>query len=149
MPEHKLPRVFFDTSVVIAGSFSSKGASYILMQLAGLTMLDGRVSADVRMEAERNITAKLPVALPAVRLLFRDVLKEGPALLQEQIDSVALYADTKDVVILAAAVTQECHFLVTLNEKDFWPPTTMIKVMRPGDLLRTIRSLITQLVEEQ
>jgi hypothetical protein len=26
-----------------------------------------------------------------------------------------------------------------LNEKDFWPPPSLILVVRPGDLLRTLR----------
>ncbi len=29
------------------------------------------------------------------------------------------YADPKDMPILAAALAQECHYLVTLNGKDF------------------------------
>ncbi|MCX6048433.1 MAG: PIN domain-containing protein [Chloroflexi bacterium] len=148
MFEDKLLRVFFDTSVVIAGTISSRGASYILLELAGLTLIDGRVSAEVRVEAERNMTAKLPRAMPALRLLFKESLKEGPTLSQEQIDFVEFYAHPKDVVILAAAVVLECHFLVTLNEKDFWPPVTMIQVVRPGDLLRALRNRISGLVEE-
>lgn len=94
------------------------------------------------------MTKKLPSALPALRILLKDALKEGPPLRQEQIDAVTPYADAKDVVILAAAIAQECNFLVTLNERDFWPPSAMIKVIRPGDLLRTIRGLMTQILEE-
>ena len=70
-------RVFFDTSVIIAGSFSSRGASYILMQLAGLTLLDGRFSPEVRVEAERNVLLKSPAALPVLRALLNQVLSEG------------------------------------------------------------------------
>ena len=33
------PRVFFDTSVVLAGAFSDKGASRILIKLSGLTLI--------------------------------------------------------------------------------------------------------------
>ena len=148
MSERVTPRVFFDTSAVIAGSFSGRGASYILMQLSGLTLIDGRISEEVRTEAERNVTAKLPSALPILRILLKDALKEGPPLQQEQINAVTSYADTKDIAILAAAVAQECHFLVTLNERDFWPPPAMIKVIRPGDLLNAIRGRMTQILEE-
>ena len=79
------PRVFFDTSVLIAGAFSSTGASYILLQLAGLTLLDGRISPDVRTEATRNVTAKLPAALPQLRVLLNEVLIEGAPVTDEEI----------------------------------------------------------------
>lgn len=61
-------RVFFDTSALIAGCFSNTGASFALLQLAGLGIIDGQISDEVRIEAERNIGAKLPSALPALRL---------------------------------------------------------------------------------
>ena len=139
------PRIFFDTSVLVAGAFSRTGASYILMQLAGLTLLDGRVSPDVRTEALRNVTAKLPAALPQLRVLLNEVLIEGVAVTDEQVQAVAQYAELKDQSILASAVVQHCRYLVTLNEKDFWPPPDLILVVRPGDLLRMVRALLANL----
>jgi len=56
--------------------------------------------------------------------------------------SVADQADPKDQAILAAALTQECRYLVTLNERDFWPPADRIAVVRPGDLLHALRDVI-------
>lgn len=139
-----LPRVFFDTSAVIAGAFSTTGASYILLQLAGLTLLDGRISPDVRAEALRNVTAKTPAALPHLRVLLGTVLVEIPYT-DTQIEAVRDYADPKDVRILAAAVAQQCRYLVTLNEKDFWPPPTLIAVTRPGTLLQMLRVQLANL----
>jgi hypothetical protein len=49
------------------------------------------------------------------------------------------YADPKDQPILASAIAQQCRYLVTLNEKDFWPPPSLILIVRPGDLLRALR----------
>lgn len=137
-------RVFFDSSVVIAGAFSRKGASYILLQLSSLTLIDGRSSIDVRTETERNIRAKLPSALPALRVLLDATLSEGSALMPAALEQVKSYADAKDVPPLASAVQQQCTYLVTLNERDFWPPTTLIKVVRPGTLLQAIRIRLYQ-----
>jgi predicted nucleic acid-binding protein len=139
------PRVFFDTSVVIAGAFSSTGASYILLQLAGLTLLDGRISPDVRTEALRNVTAKLPAALPQLRVLLNEVLKEGAPVTNEQIQAISQHADVKDQPLLASAVTQQCRYLVTLNQKDFWPPSDLILISRPGELLRMLRTHLANL----
>ncbi len=148
MAEHQRPSIFFDTSVVIAGAFSIKGASYILMQLAGLTLIDGRISLEVRLEAERNVTLKMAAALPALHILLREALQKGPSPSEDEFNPVATYAHPKDIVILASAVAQNCQYLVTLNEKDFWPPPTIIKVVRPGELLRVVRRRLTQLEEE-
>ena len=49
------------------------------------------------------------------------------------------FADPKDVPILAAAIAQQCQYLITLNEKDFWPITSVITVLRPGSMLQEIR----------
>lgn len=140
-----LPRVFFDSSVLIAGSFSARGASYLLLQLAGLTLLDGRISPDVRVESERNVAKRLPAALPQLRALIDETLTEGPPIIPMAWQAAKPYADAKDVAILASALAQNCKYLVTLNEKDFWPPTQRILVIRPGELVRQLRSLLTNL----
>lgn len=135
---HKI-RVFFDTSVVIAGSFSSKGASYILMQLAGLTLLDGRFSTEVRVEAERNVLNKSPSALPALRILLKEALVEGASPSADDLHTYVPFADAKDVPILASAIAQKCDYLVTLNMRNFWPPQEDILVLTPGNLLKELR----------
>lgn len=145
MTETWPPRVFFDTSVVMAGAFSSTGASYILLQLAGLTLLDGRISPLVRTEALRNVTARLPSALPHLRVLLDSALVEGAVATAVQLEAVATYADPKDQPILAAAVAQGCRYLVTLNAKDFWPPSELIGVVRPGALLQMLRTQLAGL----
>lgn len=140
-----LPRVFFDSSVLIAGSFSATGASYILLQLSALTLFDGRISPDVREEAARNVEKKLPAALPQLLLLLREAVTEGSSVTEEQWQATHLYAEEKDVVILASALAQRCRYLVTLNEKDFWPPPGEITVLSPAALLRQLRSHLTTL----
>ena len=142
------PRVFFDSSVLIAGAFSSSGASFILLQLADLGLLDGRISPTVREEVSRNLRRKLPGALPALQALMKESLVEGPSPPDEQLKSASDLADPKDVVILASALDQSCQYLVTLNERDFWPSEEQITVLRPGELLRRLRSAISELDAE-
>ncbi len=109
------------------------------LQLAGLTLLDGRISPDVRTEALRNVAAKLPAALPQHRVMLKDVLTEGAPVTAEQLEMAAQYADPKDQPILASATAQQCCYLVTLNEKGFWPPLSLILAVQPGGLLRALR----------
>lgn len=142
--DRTVPRVFFDTSCVIAGAFSRGGASYILLQLAALSLLDGRISPEVREEALRNTTRKLPSALPALRVLLNEAVNEGPSATAAQCADVSDLADAKDVPILASAVVQQCAYLLTLNERDFRPPPEMIRVMRPGPFLANLRMLISR-----
>lgn len=139
------PRVFFDSSVLIAGSFSLRGASHILLQLSALTLLDGRISPDVREEAERNISKKIPAALPQLRILLKEAVVEGAPITEAQWRAARPYAHEKDVAILGAALAQDCHYLVTLNAKDFWPPEGGVEVLRPAELLHKLRLLLMTL----
>lgn len=132
-------KIFFDSSVLITGAFSQKGASHILLQLANLTLVDGRISEEVRIESERNVLARIPTALPLLRVLINEALTLGPPLTPEQIQEAVPFADPKDALILASAIAQQCQYLVTLNEKDFWPLTSVITVLRPGHMLQEIR----------
>jgi predicted nucleic acid-binding protein len=108
-------------------------------------LLEGRISAEVRTEVLRNVTAKLPAALPHLRVLLDAALVEGAAVTDEQVEAMAAYADPKDQPILASAVAQSCRYLVTLNEKDFWPPSELIVVVRPGALLQMLRTQLAGL----
>jgi predicted nucleic acid-binding protein len=140
--DHAAPRVFFDSSCLIAGAFSRTGASFILLQLAALSLLEGRISPEVRAEAERNTLLKLPGALPALRVLLSEAVIEGPSATEVERAPLSGQAHLKDLPILASAVVQECDYLLTLNERDFWPPPDLIRVMRPGPFLASLRTLI-------
>jgi predicted nucleic acid-binding protein len=141
-------RVFFDTSALIAGTHSRTGASSALLQLASLGVIEGHISEDVRIEAERNVRAKLPAALPALRVMLDEVLTIGPLVSAAAIAQARPWAHQKDQPILAAALAQDCRYLVTLNERDFWPPEDMIVIIRPAELMEAIRTLVGGLVDK-
>ncbi len=113
---------------------------------AGLNLIEGRISPEVREEVMRNAPAKMPAALPALRSILSEYLIEGLAPSNAVLSSVSGYADAKDMPIVAAAIEQKCPYLVTLNERDFWPPPNLIKVIRPGDLLYAVRKQLGFLV---
>ena len=116
-----------------------------MLPLSSLDLLAGSISAGVRTEVLRNVTAKLPAALPHLRVLLDTALVEGPAVADAQAQAVAAYADPKDQPLLASAVAQNCRYLVTLNERDFWPPPELIGIVRPGALLQMLRTQLAGL----
>ncbi len=146
VPDRGRPRVFFDTSTVIAGAYSRKGASYVLLQLAAFGFLDGRISPGVREEALRNVAVKLPGSLAALRVLLSETLYEGPLADAALVAAAGAFSHPKDAVVLASAMIQQSHFLVTLNERDFWPPPDWIKVVRPGVLVEHLRDHVRKLL---
>lgn len=139
-------RVFLDSSVVIAGCISRQGASFALLRLAEVRLIDARISPDVREESLRNLRRKAPAALPMLGVILREAISEGAPVTDAAILVADSYAHPKDVLILAAAIEQKCPYLVTLNERDFWPPASLITVIRPGDLLYAVRKQIGLLV---
>ena len=71
------PRLFIDADVLIAGSASTAGASHILLHLSDLTIIEGIISHQVKLEAVRNLRGKMPQALPACRLLLPERIVFG------------------------------------------------------------------------
>jgi predicted nucleic acid-binding protein len=132
-------KVFFDSDVIIAGSFSDTGASHLLLELAEIGVIQGYISNQVVEECVRNIRRQLPVALPVFQALLdaaslRTVIPEGRFLEQARNQ-----ADEKDVPILAAALQVQADVLVTFNTRDYFPRESPPEVLNPGDLLRLIQ----------
>ena len=75
------PRVFVDAGVLFAGaaSPSEHGASLLILRLGELTLIEAVTSEQVLTEAERNLKAKLPEALPLFRLLVERALTVIPS----------------------------------------------------------------------
>lgn len=64
-------RVFIDADVLFASaaSPSEHGASLLILRLGELTLIEAVTSEQVIAEAERNLPAKMPAALPTFRAL--------------------------------------------------------------------------------
>ena len=61
------PRVFIDTSALMAGLASPTGASHVILALAEGELITLVIAEEVLVEAERNLRDRLPRALPEYR----------------------------------------------------------------------------------
>jgi len=66
-------KIFPDTSALIAGIASSKGAARELLRLAEIGLVEICISKQVIVEADRNIEAKLPEMLDEYRTYIKSL----------------------------------------------------------------------------
>jgi hypothetical protein len=132
--------------VLIAGVASTTGASHILLQLSELTLVDCLTSQYAVNEAERNLLAKLPAAMPAFRLILRAAVEVIPDPPSSVVQSVANQAHAKDAPILAAAISGAADFLATFNVRHFRPREIPPVILQPGKILAQIRLSLTSLL---
>ena len=140
-----VPRVFVDADVLFAGaaSPSDHGASSLVLRLAEITLIDAFTSEQVITEAERNLSAKIPKAIPAFNHLVSRCLTIVPD--PSDLSPYDGLADSKDLPILAAAVSESCSWLVTFNIRHYQPGHPEIIVLTPGNFILRIRDQLTRL----
>jgi predicted nucleic acid-binding protein len=138
-------RICLDADALFAGAASVMGASHVILQLGELGIIEVGVPDQARAEAERNLAAKLPAALPALRTLV-DACCVGLGMGSEE-ESAAIAeageADPKDAPILASALAGGCGWLVTFNVRDY--RTDRIPVSKPGDFIEALRGELLRL----
>lgn len=139
-------RVFFDADVLIAGSASTTGASFLLLQLAELNFFEGITCRQVVEECTRNLTRKIPQALP----LFKQILAASLIVVDDPaaatVHSYAGMAHAKDLPILTAAIEQKADVLVTFNVRHFHPSQEPgLLIATPGNLLTRLRHQLAEL----
>ncbi|NWF79367.1 MAG: PIN domain-containing protein [Chloroflexi bacterium] len=141
------PRVFVDADVLFAGAAApgEHGASLVILRMAEITLLDAVTSEQVIAEIERNLAAKLPAALPALRLLVSRTLRITANPQPADLTAYNGLADPKDLPILVAALREDCPWLVTFNLRHFAPGHPAVTVLPPGAFVLRIRHLLAQL----
>ena len=141
------PRVFVDADVLFAGAAAptEHGASLTILRMAEITLIQAVTPQQVITEAERNLTAKLPAALPAFHLIVSRCLHVVPDAQRAEVEALAGRADPEDLPILAAAVREHCRWLVTFNVRPYRPGHPDVQALRPGDLLLRVRSVLAGL----
>jgi predicted nucleic acid-binding protein len=141
-------KIFFDANVLIAGSVSQTGASFLLLQLCELGLLKGYTSCQVIEECHRNLLKILPEAITAfdkIVELYLEVVNDLPEI---QIIKYTDMAHYKDLPILASAINLNTAYLTTFNLKHFTPnPELGLVVVQPGELISKIRQLLNQLAD--
>ena len=138
-------QIVLDTNVLISALRSSRGASYKLLTLVGLTDAFA-------------INLSVPLALEYEEVAKR--LSEDTGLSHKDIDDVLDYLcsiankhdifflwrpflkDPKDDMVLELAVEADCNFIVTYNEKDFSGVETFgLEIISPKIFLQKIGAL--------
>ena len=117
------PCVFVDAEGLFAGAASSSehGASLLILRLGELTLIRIVTSEQVITEAKRNLTAKIPGALPMFRLLVQRALTIVSNPTPEEVAARSGLPDPKDLLILVAALRAQCPWLVTFNVRHYRP----------------------------
>jgi len=137
-------KVFLDTSALIAGIASVKGAARAVLQLAETGLIEVIVSRQVIVEADRNIEDKLPELLGEYREFIKflaPVMVDDPSFVE--IKRFLTVINPDDAPILAAAVDADADFLVTWDKKHFIGKNINVqsnmKIVTPGEFLKYFR----------
>ena len=112
-------RVFLDANVLFTAAYSPDGLSALLIELAAAGGVSLITSSLAIVEAERNLEAKRPAALPALRRILsavRVVREPAPADV-ERLTPPEL--SSKDRPLLAAAIVVGATHFVTGDVADF------------------------------
>ena len=139
------PKVFLDTSALLAGLASPTGASNMILALAEAQLITLVLSEQVLVEAERNLQEKLPSAIPQYRRFLTTCPLEKASM--PSTADVAMAREiihAKDAPILMAAMNAQVDYLVTLNRKHFLDDpevarTSGLRIGAPGDFLAWFR----------
>jgi predicted nucleic acid-binding protein len=143
--EFKRPKVFIDTSALVAGLASETGAAREALRLAEAGIVILYLSNQVLVEADRTFTNKLPSLVFEYRAYMRDLaanLVEDPS--SERVKDAMQYISAKDAPILAAAAEAEVDYLITWDRKHFLSKKageySSIKIVTPGEFIEKFKS---------
>lgn len=137
-------KVFFDTSVLLAGLRSPQGGSSELLRHAVVGRLDAFMSDDVIDEVARHVHE----VGPDLRALFLKYLATIPFTLltvsAQEVALAATFTEAKDSPIVAAAAKADVDYLVTLDKRHLLNKKTEIEphvgftIVRPEDLIQLL-----------
>lgn len=141
------PRVLVDADVLLAAcaSPSEQGASLVILRLAEITLIEALTPEQAICEVRRNLTAKLPQALPTFEAIVSRCLQVVPDPSRERLARYAGLAHHDDLPILVAAALARCPWLVTFNVRHFQPGCPEVMVVRPGEFVLLVRDRLSHL----
>lgn len=147
MAQNQASKVFLDTSALIAGIVSSRGAAREVLRLAEAGLIDLIISKQVIVEADRNIESKLPELLADYReyvKILSPVLVDDPP--PKEVRKYASLINPDDAPILTAAVLSKAEYLITWDKKHFINSDVKrkvsVKIVTPGEFLEAFRNYI-------
>ena len=139
-------KIFFDADALIAGSASQTGASFLLLQLCEIRILRGLTCRQVVSECRRNLTKKLPQAVPIFDEIIKRALeiKKNPTLDEQK--KYRHMAHPKNLPILTSAIKSRADYLITFNTKHFFPDRChQLTILEPGEMLQKIRLMLSHI----
>lgn len=136
-------RVFFDSSVLFAAAYSSRGHSRDLLLMAGRRDIVAVASPVVLEETRRNIAESAPECLPVLERLLEQVAFELVRPSKREVLAAARQIALKDAPILAAARRARVHILVTLDRKHLLDKPALAryartKILTPKDTVAAL-----------
>jgi len=139
-----------DADALVAGAFSTSGASHLILRLGELSILECVAPVQVREEAERNLRYKLPEALGTFHRLVEQVIRIVPDPPAEIVARFAGQAHPEDVSILTSAVLNECQYLLTFNTRHYFPTKDApLVVLTPAKFMQRLRQAISRLTQAE
>ncbi|MDO8283323.1 MAG: PIN domain-containing protein [Thermodesulfovibrionia bacterium] len=150
MGNNRKLRIFLDTSALIAGIVSSKGAAREILRLAEADIIDVVISKQVIVEADRNIASKLTHMLADYRKYMKALSPElvhDPS--AQDIQKYARLINKDDAPILTAAELSGSDYLVTWDKKHFISANVKkgvtVQIVTPGEFLKEFREYLERL----
>lgn len=142
-------RAFLDTSALIAGLFSPTGSAHEVLRLFEVGIVELIISRQVLVEADRNLTAKLPALLDE----YHDFLHrlsphviEDPS--REAVERAASVIHHADAPILAAAIAARVDYLITWNTRHFHKKPVQefvsFRIVTPAEFLAGFRRALLE-----
>jgi predicted nucleic acid-binding protein len=139
---HWMVRVVLDTSVLVAGLRSRRGASFELISRVGSGMFEVAVSVPLVLEYEDALLRQL-VALPFTETDVRSLIDYVcDVAIQQAVFFLwrPLLRDPGDDLVLELAVAARCEAVVTHNVRDFQGAEKFgVEVLTPGRFLQQLR----------
>lgn len=141
--------VFLDTSALIAGILSPTGAAHEVLRLTEAGVIQGAVSRQVLVEADRNLSEKMPTIFPDYRIFLSQLaplVVEDPS--RDAVETALAVIHHNDAPILAAAVETEVDFLITWNTRHFLKKAVRsyatFPILTPEEFLEAFRRSILE-----
>ena len=141
--------VFIDTSALIAGILSPTGAAHEVLRLCEAGVVKALMSRQVLVEADRNISEKLPALLSEYRVFLKHLsplIVEDPSKLA--VEQACEIIHHNDAPILAAAIEASVDYLVTWNNRHFQKKAVrdyvQFPILTPGEFLEEFRRALLE-----
>jgi len=136
--------LFFDASVLVAGSHSPSGGSALILAACRAGGFRPQITAAVVLESFHALKGFPQESLERFRQLLEEITWELlPVPSTEVIQHYEKYIDPKDAHVLAAAVEGRSEFLLTLDRRHILAAVEpvrnagfLINILRPGDFIR-------------